>query len=405
MATRMMNVLFVLVLASALHAGELETKGLASEALGQEVKVNVLLPDGYRTEGDRRYPAIYLLHGLGGDYSEWARVGIAEEAKGLPVLIVMPEGDKSFYVNHHQDPKGRWEDYVAREVVAFTDKNYRTIPRRESRGIAGLSMGGYGAMVLGLRHPDLFSTIASHSGALMVPGGARPGEVGDRINKIFGPEGSEERKSYDLKRLLAELPREKLPDLYIHCGSADFLLDANRSLVAELARLKLPYEYREAPGAHDFAYWKRNARHSLVHQLEAMKRAESPAAVATASAPEKTAEKKPEPGLKLILGEWDMLVETEEGGIDYVLRFTEKEKRLDGVLVSPRSGPHPCRLVQWKDGALRVEVDRNYEGQEVTVVYEAKLTDQGLSGTMTAKGFEQINAKWTAKRKQQIEEL
>ena len=144
------------------------------------------------------------------------------------------------------------------------------------------------------RRPLRFN-VACHSGALSVPGGIRSGEIGERIAKIFGPEDSPERKAYDLQRLVSELAPEKLPDILIQCGSGDFFLNANRAFVAELSKLKTPYEYRESPGGHDFAYWKRNVRQSLVHQLEALKRSSAGAVVAAASSSDKKAEKEPEP--------------------------------------------------------------------------------------------------------------
>jgi S-formylglutathione hydrolase FrmB len=389
-------------------AGELETKTLSSEALGMEMKVNVLLPDSYQSEKDRRYPAVYLLHGYGGDYTEWTKVGVAAEAKGLDVIIAMPEGDKSFYVNHSGEAKGRWEDYLTKEVVQFVDRNYRTASGREARAISGLSMGGYGAMVLGLRHPELFGAIVSHSGALQVPGETMGGEIGDRLTKIFGPPESPERKSYDLRKLITELPAEKRPDIYIDCGSSDFLLEANRAFVAELAKLHVPYEYREVPGAHNYEYWKRNVRYSLTHQIHALgevkvassRPAASAVAAAAPAAPAEKGPEKPAPGGQAgILGDWQLSVDFQGQPREYLLRLLEKEKRLEAVLISPRSGEHAAKAVSFKDGALHFEIDREYAGMAVTLLYEGKLTAQGLSGMVRAEGLDEFKAAWSAKRK------
>src|SRR6185503_8151662 len=311
--------LFVFASGVGLRSGELETKTLTSAAIGREVKINVLLPDGYQSEKDRRYPVVYLLHGYGGDYSEWQKVGIVEEEKGLPAIIVMPEGDQSFYVNHHDDPKALWEDYVTREVVKYVEENFRTVARREGRAICGLSMGGYGAMVLGLRHPELFGAVASESGALGVPGWTTSGDIGERLTHIFGPENSPERTKYDLKRLLGDLPAEKRPDIYIDCGSEDFLLDSNRAFVAELSRQKAVYEYREVPGAHNFPYWKRNVRAALDHQLAAL--AKIPAASAVAA--KKAEEPKPAPKGAGIAGDWALTMEVQGNQRDYTLRLRQ----------------------------------------------------------------------------------
>lgn len=501
---RVLAILTVSLLASAVQAGKLETRKLRSEALEREVQINILLPDGYESETDRRYPVIYLLHGYGGDYTEWARVGIAEESKGLGVIIVMPEGDQSFYVNHHGDPRGRWEDYITGEVVRFTEENYRTLAGREGRGISGLSMGGFGAILLGLRHPDLFASISSHSGALGVPEPVGVGPIDERIGKIFGPEDSRERRIYDIRGLARDLPAVQRPDIYIDCGSQDPLLESNRSFVAYLSDLKAPYEYREVPGAHNFAYWKRNVRYSLEHQLAALEQARAagpPAAPrvdvsgpwrATALMPsgqeavslltlkqdgesvsgraewpngsmelsrgsfkdgklllevdvereeqkgvirvearfqgerllgwwkvvregneevfegewsavaEEPAQGK-DPDLAPILGEWELVAEFQDYKLDYTLRLALKDKALRAILVSPRSGEHPAKAATFKDGVLRIEIDRTYNGNEVTLVYEGKLAGEGLSGTVVPVGLPDVKGTWKAEKKAEPE--
>jgi S-formylglutathione hydrolase FrmB len=398
MRSRFLAILPLFTVLSPARAGELETRTLQSEALGKEMKVNVLLPDGYAAAPDRRFPVIYLLHGYGGDYTEWQRVGVVEEAAGLLALVVMPEGDKSFYVNHHDDPKGKWEDYLTRDVVSFVDRTYRTQARREGRAISGLSMGGYGAMVLGLRHPELFGCAASHSGALGVPAPASPGEIDERLSRIFGPADSAERKVYDLKTLLREIPKESRPEIYLDCGSKDFLLEWNRSLVAELSKLGYGYEYREMPGGHSFDYWKRNVRYSMNYQLAALGRAP---ALARKPAPAPAAAE----GGPSIVGDWDLVLELEGRKRDYTLRVTEVEKKLSAVLVSPRSGEHPFKLVSLKDGALRLEIDREYLGTPLTVVYEGKVAGPAISGTVMAVGYEQFKGTFTGKKKSRGQDL
>lgn len=132
----------ILGLLSSLPAGTLETRDLESKILKASVKLNVVLPDGYAESGERRYPVVYLLHGLGGDYGEWQRVGVVERAAGLDVILALPEGDKSFYINHHEKPGARWEDYIVEEVIPFVDGRYRTLAQRGKRGISGLSKIG-----------------------------------------------------------------------------------------------------------------------------------------------------------------------------------------------------------------------------------------------------------------------
>ncbi|MDB5075876.1 MAG: hypothetical protein JWO42_2055 [Chloroflexi bacterium] len=138
---------------------------LESQALGSVTHVDVLLPTGYSTS-TQRFPVLYLLHGSGGSHSDWLRnTDIARFARGLPLIVVMPDGDDGWYA----DPLTvgpRWETYHINELIPYIDRNYRTIATRHGRAIAGLSMGGFGAFSYAARHPDLFVAAASFSGAL-----------------------------------------------------------------------------------------------------------------------------------------------------------------------------------------------------------------------------------------------
>ncbi len=322
-----------------------------------------------------------------------------EAAAKLPLIIVMPEGDQSFYVNHHESPKARWEDYITKEVVELADKTYRTIADRAHRGVAGLSMGGYGAMVLALRHPELFASAASHSGALGVPGAAISGEIGDRINKIYGPGDSKARQDYDLFRLAKDLAPEKRPHIYIDCGSSDFRLDSNRKLVAHLASLKVDYEYREVPGGHEFKYWKRNVRYSLARQLEAFEAASAALAAAKSAPAAVSAAPAPAPAGGTIAGTWSLLVKLGEDDREYDLRIEEDGGKLKATLISPRSGEHEVKEVSFKDGALRMEIERDIQGTTATFLYDGKLEGEKLSGKWTVKEFSEYTGEWKGERK------
>src|ERR1041384_5103667 len=109
----------------------------------------------------------YLLHGLSDDHSAWTRrTSIERYADGLPVIIVMPDGERGFYTDAKASPKGRFESAIVKDLIPWVDATFRTIPRRASRVVSGLSMGGYGAMKFALKYPELFCAAASHSGAL-----------------------------------------------------------------------------------------------------------------------------------------------------------------------------------------------------------------------------------------------
>src|SRR5487761_1799519 len=133
---------------------------------GTAVKFNIILPHDYAATG-RRFPVLYLLHGFSGHYSDWCRnTRIVDYVKPYEEIIVMPEGENSWYVNNATNPKMQWEDYIIEDLIPYVDAHYRTITSRQGRAIAGLSMGGYGAMFLGLKYHEMFAAVASLSGVL-----------------------------------------------------------------------------------------------------------------------------------------------------------------------------------------------------------------------------------------------
>ena len=236
-----------------------------SPSLGQERSVSVLLPTGYDAS-TRRYPVLYLLHGLGDDHTIWAlRTNLSAYAARHAILIVMPDASQSWYVNSAVDPQARFEDFIVKDLIDYVDGHYRTLPLRRSRAVAGLSMGGYGALFLGLKYPATFAAIGAFSGAIGIahePPIANPGADAERLRRrqaiapLFGPAGSLQRREHDPFLLLDKVPPADMPMLYLACGGQDFLIGDNRAFVDLLATRKIPYEYREiSPRVHSWDFW------------------------------------------------------------------------------------------------------------------------------------------------------
>lgn len=140
-----------------------------SEALGRAVPVNVVLPADYEAANDRRYPVLYLLHGAGDTYASWVdNTDVEEAVRPFGLIVVMPDAgrgpDAGWYSDWRDGPA--WESFHIGELVPYIDRAFRTVPDRSGRGIAGLSMGGFGAMSYAARHPDVFGVAASFSGAV-----------------------------------------------------------------------------------------------------------------------------------------------------------------------------------------------------------------------------------------------
>jgi putative tributyrin esterase len=235
-----------------------------STALDREMKYRILLPCAYRT-GSGRFPVLYLLHGLYGDYLNWdTRTNLERYAERYELIVVMPDAGDSWYTNSASDPKDRFEDYIAKDLVTEIDGKFRTLRFRHARAIAGLSMGGYGALKIALRYHD-FAFAGSLSGALNAPqdlGNRRP-EFRDQLLKVFGPPGSAVRANNNLFSLLQSATPKDLPYFYLACGSADDFLQVNREFVAQLSSRSTPYECHETPGVHGWDYGDRSAQDLL----------------------------------------------------------------------------------------------------------------------------------------------
>ena len=225
-----------------------------SASLGRDMHYLVLLPRDY--SGTRRFPVLYLLHGLYGDYKNWdTRTHLEQIAAAYPWLIVTPDAGDSWYTNSATKPADRFEDYIAKDLISEIDRKYRTISEKRARAVAGLSMGGYGAIKLALKYPDTFAFAGSLSGAFNAPQNLddlRP-EFRAQLLKVFGNSGSATRTNNDIFLLLRNSPDN--PYFYVTCGTGDFFLETNRALVARLSTLKIPYEYHETPGGHAWEYW------------------------------------------------------------------------------------------------------------------------------------------------------
>ena len=145
----------------------LETYKLNSKLMAREMPYRVIFPTIYNAEKDKRFPTIYLLHGLTGHFDNWAdKSKLTDYLKNYNYIIVMPEGDNGWYTDSSSAANDKYESYIVQELIPEIDKKYRTISDREHRAVAGLSMGGYGSIKFGLKYPEKFALVGSFSGAL-----------------------------------------------------------------------------------------------------------------------------------------------------------------------------------------------------------------------------------------------
>ena len=231
-----------------------------SNALGKSVAVNIILPEA-NFKGP--FPVFYLLHGRGDDHSIWVRrTSIERYASAWPLIIVMPDGGRGFYVDAVEG--FAYESAIVRDLIPYIDGTFNTVAERDGRCIGGLSMGGYGALRLALRFPETFCSANSHSGALEF--GHSPVEWAHsddkaELERITGPNprGSE----YDLYALAEKTASANLPALQIDCGTEDFLIEQNRAFHRHLEQLQVAHEYAKYSGAHNWEYWDAHIQDAL----------------------------------------------------------------------------------------------------------------------------------------------
>jgi putative tributyrin esterase len=258
--------------AKAASSTRVLTYELDSRLMNRKMPYRVVTPVAYyeKENSGRRFPVVYLLHGLTGHFDNWtARTSVVDYSASMDVIIVTPEGEDGWYTDNLTKENEKYETYIIKELIPEIDKKFRTIDRRNHRAIAGLSMGGFGAIKFGLKYPDMFALAGSFSGAL---GAANitekqfPGAIGKTINTIFGPFGGEVRKANDPFDIVRRATADKVktfPFLYLDCGTEDFLFQSNREFVALLLEKNVPHEYRQLPGAHNWKYWDKQVEEFL----------------------------------------------------------------------------------------------------------------------------------------------
>ena len=218
---------------------------------GDNGLINIYLPGDWESSG-KKYPVLYLLHGMGGDNNDWTSNGVQEmtdaavdEGQIVPFIIIMPKGYNAFYVNdlgqYDNGRSFRWEAYFRKELIPYIKENYPVLTGRENTAIAGLSMGGFGASYHAFSYPEDFGFCYSMSGAVTGMGTAKA----PSIQTLFTKNGYENSDIW-----------ASLPTYILDCGTEDPLCwQANVEIDAYLTRIGYPHEFRKYPGVHEWAYW------------------------------------------------------------------------------------------------------------------------------------------------------
>ncbi|HLY69662.1 MAG TPA: alpha/beta hydrolase-fold protein [Puia sp.] len=258
----------------AQQAGKvIEQKTLHSSILNKEVKYSIYFPSDY-DYSQRSYPVVYLLHGYTDDNTGWLQFGEINRyadkaiADGTipPMIIVMPNGDSSWYINSY-DGKEKYEDFFVKEFMPAIEKMYRIKGEKKYRGISGLSMGGYGTMLYALKYPQLFAAAAPLSAGVFTDDELVGFEDND-YDLVFGPlfgkglKGKDRLNkswyNYSILKLVETKSTEELSKVryWIDCGDDDFLTKGNCLLHLAFRDKKVPHEFRVRDGSHSWTYWR-----------------------------------------------------------------------------------------------------------------------------------------------------
>ena len=244
-----------------------------SESLGTQQQVYVIMPQpstqgeiGIGNQGDTGHKCLYLLHGLSDNHSIWLRrTSIERYAQEYGLCVVMPFGDRSFYTDMRYG--GKYYTYIAKELPKIISGMLHISDKREDNFIAGLSMGGYGALKIGLRECETFSAAAGLSSVADI-GVGKLFFPQDMVN-IFGPEMHipAEENLFCLAEKCNENPNK--PRIYMGVGTEDFLYEGNQKLKAKFESLQFDYTYRESPGTHCWEFWDEYIQYVIKWLLKA----------------------------------------------------------------------------------------------------------------------------------------
>jgi putative tributyrin esterase len=227
-----------------------------SSSLGRQMTYRVIFP--IIVPDKQKIPVVYLLHGGGGDFREWSNDSDVAQLAEKGLILVMPEGESSYYTNSVDRPKDRFEDYIVKDLISDVEARFPVDSTR--RAIVGVSMGGFGAIKLALKYPGLYAFVGALSPAIDVP--SRPFSL-KRISQyryhasIFGAWGSATRRENDPFVLARRVDPSRVPFMFTTCGEQEGLLPSNRQFAALLAERHFRFDFSPGPGGHNWNQWNR----------------------------------------------------------------------------------------------------------------------------------------------------
>ena len=230
--------------------------GTTSLEMGKHV--NILIPE--KKAPKEGWPVLYLLHGYYGDYTDWLYMSnISRYVEGKDLVVVMPDGANSYYTNH---PNGlQYHDYIVKDLVKRIEETFPVAKTKDKRFIAGLSMGGFGALSIGLSHPEMFSKVIALSAVINIQHMRPSFNEGNRVYKFETLFGEDINNTYkDIYQLALN---DHSQSLFIICGTEDFLYEDNKQFHEFLVNHHIEHTYIEDEGNHNWEFWDKHIKTSL----------------------------------------------------------------------------------------------------------------------------------------------
>jgi S-formylglutathione hydrolase FrmB len=261
---RLKLMLFFLISNSALvFASSVDTVMVVSQSMSKSIPNIVIVPDNYTIQKEG-YDVLYLLHGAGGDYTDWVSKApnIKKYADLYNIIIVCPDGENtSWYFDSPIDQQMKYETYLSKELIEAIDKKYNTSAKKSGRAITGLSMGGHGAFYLAFKHQDIWGAAGSMSGGLDIRPFPGSWDISKRLGKYS--ENQNLWESNTVINMVNMLEGDNLK-LIFDCGVNDFFYEANNRLHQKLVERNIPHDYIERPGSHNWNYWSNSIKYQLL---------------------------------------------------------------------------------------------------------------------------------------------
>jgi len=229
---------------------------LRSSALNREMKYRVVFPADIAA--GQKLQQVYLLHGGGGGFRDWTNYSDVARFAESGLFLVMPEGNSSYYTNSVAQPEDRYEDYIMKDLISDVESRFPVATGRSNRAIVGVSMGGFGAVKIALKHPESFAFVGGISSAIDVPRRSfsiKRWQQSRHYTAIFGPAGSPTRRENDPFVLARSASLETAPYFFLTCGEQEGLLPANREFAELLAQRHLKFEFHTMAGGHNWNQW------------------------------------------------------------------------------------------------------------------------------------------------------